>query len=248
MRHSHSVSPAAGRKIVCGIAGIIPIAPRITATGSQIGGQLGNPATWLPVAVSLGAIGMIPAMPQTIFLPAAALTLWLWRSLSRRAARPAPAAEPAPPPDPGRITLEDVSDHTLVTIELGYGLIHLVDDKRGSPLVARITGVRKQLSQSFGFVVPQFRVHDSLELGPNHYRIMLGGVPLGGGDLRADQTLAIDAGDVHGPTRLHGTATRDPSFGCPALWIDPAQRDLAIAEGYLTVDASTVARPSSISF
>ncbi len=206
----------------------------------QIGGQLGNPATWLPVAVILGAIGMIPAMPQTIFLPAAALTLWLWRKLSQRAARPAPLAEAPPPPDPGRIALEDVSDHTLVTIELGYGLIHLVDDKRGSPLVARITGVRKQLSQAFGFVVPQFRVRDSLELGPNHYRIMLGGVPLGGGELRADQTLAIDAGDVHGTTRLHGMATRDPSFGCPALWIDPAQRDLAIAEGYLTVDASTV--------
>ena len=206
----------------------------------QIGGQLGNPATWLPVAVILGAIGMIPAMPQTIFLPAAALTLWLWRKLSQRAARPAPAAAPEPAPDPGRIALEDVSDHTLVTIELGYGLIHLVDDKRGSPLVARITGVRKQLSQAFGFVVPQFRVRDSLELGPNHYRIMLGGVPLGGGELRADQTLAIDAGDVHGPSRLNGAPTRDPSFGCPALWIDPAQRDLAIAEGYLTVDASTV--------
>ena len=206
----------------------------------QIGGQLGNPATWLPVAVILGAIGMIPAMPQTIFLPAAAATLWLWRALSRRAARPAPADEAPPPADPGRIALEDVSDHTLVTIELGYGLIHLVDDKRGSPLVTRITGVRKQLSQAFGFVVPQFRVRDSLELGPNDYRILLGGVPLGGGDLRADQTLAIDAGDVHGTSRLQGTATRDPSFGCPALWIDPAQRDLAIAEGYLTVDASTV--------
>ena len=206
----------------------------------QIGGQLGNPATWLPVAVILGAIGMIPAMPQTIFLPAAAATLWLWRALSRRAARPAPAA-PAPlPAEPGRIALEDVSDHTLVTIELGYGLIHLVDDKRGSPLVTRITGVRKQLSQAFGFVVPQFRVRDSLELGPNDYRILLGGVALGGGVLRADQTLAIDAGDVHTATRLQGTATRDPSFGCPALWIDPAQRDLAIAEGYLTVDASTV--------
>jgi flagellar biosynthesis protein FlhA len=206
----------------------------------QIGGQLGNPSTWLPVAVILGAIGMIPAMPQTIFLPAAGFTLWLWRKLQARAARPAPPAAAPPPPDPGRIELEDVSDHTLVTIELGYGLVHLIDDKRGSPLVARLTGVRKQLSQAFGFVVPQFRVRDSLEIGPNDYRIMLGGVPLGGGELRADQTLAIDAGDVTGPTRLKGTSTTDPSFGCPALWIDPAQRDLAIAEGYLTVDASTV--------
>ncbi len=206
----------------------------------QIGGQLANPSTWLPVAVILGAIGAIPAMPQTIFLPAAGLAGWLWHSLSKRAARPAPVAEAAPPPDPGRIELADVSDHTLVTIELGYGLVHLVDDRRGSPLVARITGVRKQLSQGFGFVVPQFRVRDSLDLPPSEYRILLGGVPIGGGVLRADKVLAIDSGEVRTGSNLPGEPTLDPSFGCPALWIDPAARDLAIAEGYLTVDASTV--------
>jgi flagellar biosynthesis protein FlhA len=206
----------------------------------QIGGQLANPATWLPVAVILGAIGMIPAMPQTVFLPAAALAGWLWHTLSKRAARPVPVISNEPPADPGRIVLDDVSDHTLVTIELGYGLIHLVDDKRGSPLVARITGVRKQLSQLFGFVVPQFRVRDSLDMPPGDYRIMLGGVPLGGGTVRADKVLAIDAGDVREFGKLPGEQTRDPSFGCPAVWIDAATRDLAIAEGYLTVDASTV--------
>ncbi len=206
----------------------------------QIGGQLANPGIWLPVAVILGAIGVIPAMPQTIFVPAAGLAGWLWHSLNKRAARPAPVAEAPPPPDPGRIALAEVSDHTLVTIELGYGLVHLVDDRRGSPLVARVTGVRKQLSQLFGFVVPQFRVRDSLDLGPNDYRILLGGVPIGSGTLRADMVLAIDAGEVRSGANLPGEATLDPSFGCPALWIDPAQRDLAIAEGYLTVDASTV--------
>uniref|UniRef100_UPI003862115D flagellar biosynthesis protein FlhA n=1 Tax=Novosphingobium sp. TaxID=1874826 RepID=UPI003862115D len=207
---------------------------------AQIGGQLANPSTWLPVTVILGAIGMIPAMPQTIFLPAAGLAGWLWHTLGQRAARP-----PAPPPalapaDPGRILLEDVSDHTLVTIELGYGLVHLVDAKRGAPLVSRITGVRKQLSQSFGFIIPQFRVRDSLDLAPGDYRIVLGGVPLGAGLVRPDRVLAIDAGEVRDGAQLDGEATVDPSFGCPALWIAPAQRDLAIAEGYLTVDASTV--------
>ncbi len=207
---------------------------------AQIGGQLASPGTWLPVAVILGAIGVIPAMPQTIFLPAAALAAWLWHALGKRAARPAPAPQPAPPPDPGRIVLEDVSDHTLVTVELGYGLVQLVDDRRGSPLIARLTGVRKQLSQAFGFIVPQLRVRDSLDLAPNDYRILLGGVSIGGGNLRADKVLAIDAGDVREGARLAGEQTLDPSFGCPALWVDPAQRDLAIAEGYLTVDASTV--------
>ena len=208
----------------------------------QIGGQFANPAIWLPVAVIMGAIGLIPAMPQTVFLPAAGFAGWLWWSLKKRAARPpaAPVAEAAPPPDPARITLDDVSDHTLVTVEMGYGLIHLVDERRGSPLVARITGVRKQLSQAFGFVVPQFRVRDSLELAPNAYRILLGGVPIGVADMRPDKVLAIDAGEANPDHGLRGDATRDPSFGCPAIWIGPAQRDLAIAEGFLTVDASTV--------
>ena len=207
----------------------------------QIGGQLANPGTWLPVAVILTAIGVIPAMPQTIFLPAAGLAFWLWHALSKRAARPPVTVEEVQEPaDPGRVVLADVSDHTLVTIELGYGLVHLVDERRGSPLVARVTGVRKQLSQGFGFVLPQFRVRDSFDIAPNDYRILLGGVPLGGGMIRPDRILAIDAGEVREDHKLTGDPGIDPSFGCPALWIDPAQRDHAIAEGFLTVDASTV--------
>ena len=206
----------------------------------QIGGQFADPRSWLPVALILGAFGLIPAMPQTIFLPAAALAGWLWHALKKRQARPEPVVETASAPDPARIVLEDVSDHTLVTIELGYGLVQLVDDRRGSPLVSRITGVRKQLSQAFGFVVPQFRVRDALELAPNDYRILLGGVPLAAGSIRPDRVLAIDAGEAREGHGLRGEETRDPSFGCPALWIDPALRDQAIAEGFLTVDASTV--------
>ncbi|HKT85722.1 MAG TPA: flagellar biosynthesis protein FlhA [Novosphingobium sp.] len=207
----------------------------------QIGGQLGAPGTWLPVAVVLGAIGMIPAMPQTIFLPASGLAFWLWHSLRKRRDRPAPVVEALPEPvDPQKISLDEVSDHTLVTIELGYGLVQLVDDRRGSPLVQRVTGVRKQLSQEFGFIVPQFRVRDALDMPPHDYRILLGGVNLGGATIRADKVLAIDAGEVRPGHTLKGEATRDPSFGCAALWIDPAQRDHATAEGFLTVDAGTV--------
>ena len=209
----------------------------------QIGGQFADPRTWLPVAFILGAMGAIPAMPQSIFLPAAAGAAWLWHVLKKRQARLASfAATPAPviAPDPQKITLGDVSDHTLVTIELGFGLVQLVDDRRGAPLVARITGVRKQLSQAFGFVVPQFRVRDALDMPPNSYRILLGGVPLGGASVRAERILAIDAGEARKDHALIGEETRDPSFGCPAIWIDPGARDHAIAEGFLTVDTSTV--------
>ncbi len=207
----------------------------------QIGGQFASPGTWLPVAVVLGAIGMIPAMPQTIFLPAAGLALWLWHTLRKRAARAAvPVAAPPPEVDPSKIELEDVSDHTLVTIELGYGLVQLVDERRGAPLVVRVTGVRKQLSQAFGFIVPQFRVRDALDMSPFDYRITLGGVNLGGATIRADKVLAIDTGEVREAHALRGEPTRDPSFGCPALWIEPAARDHATAEGFLTVDPGTV--------
>ena len=209
----------------------------------QIGAQFSDPRGWLPVAFILFAIACIPAMPQRVFLPAAGLAFWLWVKLRQKrddAEALAAVPEAAPVVDPSRITLEEVSDTTLVTIELGYGLVQLVDERRGAPLVARVTGVRKQLSQNFGFVVPQFRVRDSLDMAPNDYRVMLGGVPLGGSTIRVDKVLAIDAGEASQQHMLKGDAVRDPSFGCPAIWIDPATRDLATAEGFLTVDPSTV--------
>ena len=206
----------------------------------QIGGQFADPRTWLPVAGILFVIGLIPAMPQTIFLPAAVAAAWIWWRLHKRAGQPFVEIEPEPVIDPARISLQEVSDHTLVTIEVGYGLVHLIDDRQGSPLVSRITGVRKQLCQDLGFIVPQFRIRDAIELPPNDYRVLLGGVPLGGSNIRPDKVLAIDAGDVLPGNSLAGEETRDPSFGCPALWIERAQKDHAIAQGYLTVDAGTV--------
>jgi len=206
----------------------------------QIGAQFANPRTWLPVAGILFVLGLIPAMPQMVFLPAAAVAGAIWWRLHKRAAQPEAPVQPLAEPDPSRIGLEEVSDHTLVTIEVGYGLVHLIDDRHGSPLVSRITGVRKQLCQELGFIVPQFRIRDAIDLSPNDYRITLGGVPLGGSNILPDKVLAIDAGDVIPDNAIAGEATRDPSFGCPAVWIERAQKDHAIAQGYLTVDSGTV--------
>ncbi len=206
----------------------------------QIGGQFSDPRGWLPVALILAAIGTVPAMPQMIFLPAAGIAGAIWWNLRERANAPA-APEPVvdeTPPD--HIAMNDVSDQTLVTIELGYSLVHLVDKAKEAPLLTRITGIRKQLSREFGFVLPQFRIRDSLDLGPQDYSVLLGGVSLAQGKVRPDRVLAIDAGDVAQGHGLTGEATRDPSFDCPALWIEPRERDHAIAEGFLTVDPSTV--------
>jgi flagellar biosynthesis protein FlhA len=205
----------------------------------QISGQLADPRIWLPVACILTAMGLIPAMPQSIFLPLAAATFWLWRRLSRRANAPV-FVEPEAKPDPSVIAMADISEQSLVTLELGYGLVHLADERKGAPLVTRLTGLRRQLCQVFGFVVPRFRIRDSFDLAPDRYRVLLGGAPLGWAQVRPDRVLAIDTGEAGSGELLRGEATFDPSFGCPALWIDPAERDLAVAEGYLVVDVESV--------
>ncbi len=206
----------------------------------QISGQFANPRIWLPVACILLVLGLIPAMPQMVLLPAAAIAGTIWWRLNRQANAPVAPIEPVEEADPSRIVIEEVSDHTLVTIEVGYGLVHLIDERKGSPLVSRVIGVRKQLCQELGFIIPQFRIRDAIELAPDEYRVLLGGVPLGDGRIKAGMVLAIDAGDVGAQSTLQGEATTDPSFGCPAIWIDPGHKDHAVAQGYLTVDASTV--------
>lgn len=206
----------------------------------QIGGQLANPTVWYPVAFILAAIGLVPAMPQTIFLPLAGLSFTIARKLARQRALDADMVVPEAPADPSRIAIDEVSDQSLVAIELGYGLVHLVDERRGAPLVDRLTGLRRQLCKTVGFVVPQFRIKDSFDLDHDCYRVTLGGAPLGEGRLEPDRMLAIDTGETTGTSTLQGSVTTDPSFGCPALWIDRQSRDVAVAEGFLVVDAESV--------
>jgi len=225
------------------------VADKSDLTG-QIGGQFSDPRSWLPVALILAAIGTVPAMPQSIFLPAAAMAGGIWWTLKTRAAAPPPPEPAAEEPSPDHIAIGDVSDSTLVTVELGYGLVHLVDETKkadggSAPLLSRITGIRKQLSRDLGFVLPQFRIRDSLDAGANDYAVLLGGVVIAHGSVRPARLLAIDTGEVrsrppYSELGLGGEQTRDPSFDCPALWIETGARDHAIAEGFLVVDPATV--------
>ena len=206
----------------------------------QIGSQFGSARTWTPVAVILALLGVLPGMPHLVLLPAAAIAgfaAWKLRQIERRpVAAPMPVA--AAPVDPSRIGWDEVTDGMQVHIDIGYGLVPLVDERRGAPLMGRITGVRRQLSKELGFVVPQCRVRDDINLSPYHYRILVNGVVVGEDQVSPDEMLALDTGQAVG--LLQGKPTRDPTFGLDATWIAAGDADAATGAGYLVVDPGTV--------
>jgi len=214
------------------------IVTRVSSTldlAGQISSQFASSAAWTPVAVILGLLGLLPGMPHFLMIPAAAgagALAWRLRKRPDTAVVEAPAAPTA------TIDWADVGDSATVGLELGYGLVGMVDEAVGAPLMARITGIRRQLSKELGFVVPVVRVRDNIALSPFAYRVIVDGVVAGEDEAWPDDLLALEAGAIDTP--IEGRAVRDPSFGLDARWIDPALRDLAVASGYTVVDAATV--------
>ncbi len=218
------------------------IVTRVTSDkdlAGQIGGQFGSPRTWTPVAVILALLGVLPGMPHMVILPAAAIAgfaAWKLRQIERR---PAPVIiAPVEAIDQSKIGWDEVTDGMQVNLDIGYGLVPLVDDRRGSPLMGRITGVRRQLSKELGFVIPQVRVRDDINLAPYVYRIIVNGVVVGEDTVSPDDMLALDTGQAFGS--LIGKTTKDPTFGLHATWISTADADAATGAGYLVVDPGTV--------
>ena len=206
----------------------------------QIGSQFGSPRTWTPVAGILGLLGVMPGMPHLILLPAAAIAGFTAWKLHKIAQRPAPIEEVAAPEpvDQSRIGWEEVTDGMMVNLDIGYGLVPLVDERKGAPLMGRITGVRRQLSKELGFVVPQVKVRDDINLAPYTYRLLVGGVVVGEDQVSPDEMLALDTGTGFG--ELQGKKAKDPTFGLEATWIAPGDADAATGAGYLVVDSGTV--------
>ena len=205
----------------------------------QVASQFGSGKAWVPVAAILGFLGILPGMPHMIILPAAAVAggiAWQLRKASqKKAAEPAPLP---PAPNPALIEWDDVSDGAIPGLEIGYGLISLVEERKGAPLMARITGIRRQLSKELGFVVPMVRVKDNLALEPNQYRITIAGVVVGEDEIWPEDLLALDSGALEGT--VTGRPAKDPTFGLDAVWISQAKRSEAVVAGYTVVDPPTV--------
>jgi flagellar biosynthesis protein FlhA len=204
---------------------------------------LGQPKALGVTSGILTLLGIIPGMPNLVFLSMAAVCAFGAYSLSKRkATEKAAAAVPAPvvkvASEHRELSLDDVEPVDLIGLEVGYRLIPLVDRNQGGELMGRIKGVRKKLSEELGFLVQAVHIRDNLELGPNSYRITVLGAPVGESEVFPDRELAINPGQVSGT--LPGSATKDPAFGLEAVWIEKSRHDQAQALGFTVVDASSV--------
>lgn len=218
------------------------IVTRVTTSESmteQATSQLANPSALFISAGILALLGVVPGMPHFIFLLLAFTTAGVGFLALRKQIQlenPAPAVASATDA-PKELDWDDVEQVDLIGMEIGYGLIPLVNPETGGQLMNRVKGVRKKLSAELGFLVQAVRIRDALSLNPDTYHIVLNGTVRGKGDIMVGRELAINPGKVYGT--LEGVKTKEPAFGLEAVWIDPSQRDYARTLGYTVVDPST---------
>ncbi|XUO85584.1 flagellar biosynthesis protein FlhA [Halomonas sp. KM007] len=212
--------------------------------GQQMISQLFvNPQVMILAAMVMGLLGLVPGMPNFVFLLFTSLLAGLAWYLIRRKNQTLVNQEltAAPPPmlqETPEASWEDVQLVDTLGLEVGHRLIPLVDSRQKGELLGRIKSVRKKFAQEVGFLPPVVHIRDNLELPPNTYVLSMKGAEIGRAEAQPGKWLAIDPGQVSG--ELQGTPTQDPAFGLPAVWIDANQREHAQVYGYTVVDASTV--------
>jgi flagellar biosynthesis protein FlhA len=228
------------------------IVTRVTTSENmteQATSQLSNPSALFMAGGILALLGLVPGMPHLVFLTLALACAALgWQVMKRQgeparvgangaSAAGAPGSSSAADAEVKELDWDDVDQVDLIGLEIGYGLIPLVNPETGGQLMNRVKGVRKKLSAELGFLIQPVRIRDALNIDPDTYHIVLKGVVRGKGQVKVGRELAINPGQVYGT--LEGQTTREPAFGLEAVWIEPSQRDHARALGYTVVDAST---------
>jgi len=201
--------------------------------GEEVAVQLLARARPLAVAAAvLTGLAIIPGLPKGAFLVVAVLL-----GGAALATREKPKAATTIPETTPSETADTPAPVDPLSIEIGYALVALADDKQGGTLLNRLRAIRKQIAAETGVIVPPVHVADNLQLGPRTYSILVKGVEVARGDLVPDRLMAINPGTATTP--LEGSATREPAFGLPAWWIPTSQREHASAAGYTVVDATT---------
>jgi len=226
------------------------IVTRVSSTqdmAEHIGKQINLSRAWLPVSGVLFLIGLVPGMPNTLFLVAGLISGIVGylamninndenskEEISDRSGNDLNEDDTSG----GAIDLEDVTDYSPISIQLGYGLVEMVDDDTGGPLISRITGIRREVSKLLGFVIPPVRIKDDLALSANQYRIRIGQTIVGEDIIYPDSFLCIAGEEVS--VKISGHEVKDPSFGMDAVWIKSNQKSEAESKGYVVIAPESV--------
>lgn len=211
-----------------------------SALGSQVGREFRIHSKSLTITgLVLLVFATVPGLPVPPFLLMGGLLIGAGRWVDRANAAALALegdGEKDGAVDPER--LEDLLPIDLVELQVGYGLVPLVDPDQDGGLVERITHIRRQFALDWGVIVPPVRIKDNLELKPGGYSLRIKGVEVASGELMTDHFLAMDPGSV--VEKIDGVEAQEPVFGLPAVWISADQKDDAQYNGYTVVDLSTV--------
>ena len=230
---------------------LVSVAAGITLTransAAMLGGEirqqlLARPATLYIASMVSGALCLIPGLPKPAFLLVAAGLFWGGKKMSAAAAA-TPITEAVSgekkKAEPGQVAeLTGLLKLEELTLEIGFQLIPLVDEKQGGQLLNRVRLLRRHVSAELGFLIPPVHISYNLRLRPREYVLSLRGIEIGRWQTENASMLAVSGDPARRP--LAGKETREPAFGVPAVWIGTALEDQAIAAGYSVVDATTV--------
>jgi len=214
-----------------------------SAASSDLGDEVRHQLLMQPNAIATASImilafSLIPGMPKFSFVLVSAMIGWLAWNLYRTADQSRETEE-----EPAQVPVQEEPEDLLIPLdvlglEVGYGLIPLVDASQGGELLHRIKALRKQMAMEMGFIVPAIHIRDNLQLNANSYSVILKGVEIADGELMPGHHMAINTGDQS--FKLKGIETKEPAFGLPAVWIPEKERESVQAKGYVVVDPSTV--------
>ncbi len=229
---------------------LISTATGIIVTRSISDGSFGSDITdqfsqesriyWI-AAVFLFIIALLPGFPWYVLVPMSFLTGFAGYRLSRK--KMMQETEKAVKGDEKQkessaFEIPGIEPLDPLSLELGYGLIPLVDKEKGADLLERITRIRRETAAELGLIVPKIRVRDNMKLEPSEYCFKIKGVEIGKASIRMNHYLAINSGGIDEP--VPGEKTTDPAFGLPALWITEHDREKAEQAGYLVVDPPSI--------
>jgi flagellar biosynthesis protein FlhA len=216
-----------------------------SSSGKNMGNEMAKQLFLKPRAVNIASIvlillGLIPGfpfMPFAIMSAGTATIAWFMTKLDAEKVKEdlVKAQDLAAKP---KENVEGLLSLDTLELEVGYGLISVVESSNSGDLLERIVSIRKQFALDLGIVVPSIHIRDNLQLQPGEYRILIKGAAVGKGILSTDSLLAMDPGNVLNP--VDGTPTKEPAFGLDALWISASVRDEAELAGYTVVDLPTV--------